>query len=72
MQDILIYGGIGINILGALILMAYAMKYAYAFRKANEQPAVHDAMKREWSKKRTLGFGLMIIGSAIIVLGCML
>lgn len=34
MQDVLIYEGIGINIVPALFLMAYAMKYAYDIKTA--------------------------------------
>ncbi len=70
MREILIYGGIGINIIGALYLMAYAMKYTYAFYKARKQPIETSAMKPSWGKKKAIGFGLMIIGLIIAIIGC--
>ena len=42
MDEILIFGGIGINVAGALFLMAYSIKYAYAFHKAKNDPIVTD------------------------------
>lgn len=50
MQDILIYSGIAINIIGALYLMAYGMKYAYAFYTARKQRALTDSIKPTWAK----------------------
>lgn len=50
MNDILIYGGVTVNVIGALYLMAYAVKYIYAFHKAKNQPVRTDAMKPEWAK----------------------
>ena len=72
MQDVLIYGGIGINIVGALFLMAYAIKYGYAFYQAKRNPIKTDLMKPDWSKKRRIGFGLMILGTIVVVIGCMI
>lgn len=70
MNDVLIYGGVIVNVIGAIYLMAYAMKYMYAFHKANNQPVRTDAMKPEWAKKRIIGFGLMILGGVIAIIGC--
>lgn len=67
MNDVLIYGGVIVNVIGALYLMAYDM---YAFHKAKNQPVRTDAMKPEWAKKRIIGFGLMILGGVIAVIGC--
>lgn len=72
MADILIYGGIGVNVIGALFLMAYAMKYSYAFYKAKDNPIIKNAITPGWKKKRTIGFGLMILGTVIAVIGCYL
>ena len=72
MQEILIYGGIGVNIVGALFLMAYAMKYAYVFHKTRRQPIRTKAMKPDWAKKRNIGFGLMIIGAVTAIIGCII
>lgn len=70
MQEILIFGGIGVNVVGALVLLAYAMKYAYAFRKFRNDPIRTEAMKPKWAVRRAIGFGLMILGSLIAILGC--
>lgn len=69
MNDILIYGGVIVNVIGALYLMAYAVKYMYAFHKAKNQPIRTDAMKPKWAKKRIVGFGLMISGAVIAIIG---
>lgn len=70
MDEILIFGGIGINVAGALFLMAYSIKYAYAFHKAKNGPIVTAAMKPTWLKKRNIGFGIMILGAIIAIAGC--
>ena len=72
MQDILIYGGIGINIVGAIFLMAYAFKYGYAFRQARKQQMRMDELKSAWAKKRAIGFGLMIGGCIVAIIGCLM
>lgn len=72
MQDVLIFGGIGINVVGALFLMAYSIKYIYAFHKAKDDPIITEALKPRWAKKRALGFGLMILGSLIALIGCII
>ena len=72
MQDVLIYGGIGINIIGALYLMAYAMKYTYAFHKARKQPIETNAMKPTWGKKRAIGLGLKVVGLIIAITACVI
>ncbi|MDE7426500.1 MAG: hypothetical protein K2M79_01695 [Muribaculaceae bacterium] len=69
MQDILIYGGIGINIIGALVLMAYALKYTYAFHANRDKPVQTTSLKHTWAKKRIIGIGLMILGTIILLLG---
>ncbi len=53
MQDFLIYGGIGINVAGALFLMAYGMKYTYAFHKSKKDPIQTETMKPKWAKKKS-------------------
>lgn len=72
MQEALIYGGIGINVAGALYLMAYAFKYSCLFRQAREQDVRNDALKAAWGRKRMIGFGLIIAGTIIAVAGCAL
>lgn len=72
MQEALIYGGIGINVAGAIYLMAYAFKYSCLFRQAREQDVRNDALKAAWGRKRMIGFGLIIAGTIIAVAGCAL
>lgn len=72
MDEIMIYGGIGSNVIGAIYLMAYAMKYAYAFRLARKRNVRSDGLKAAWGKKRMIGFGLMIVGLIIAIVGCYL
>lgn len=72
MQNVLIFGGIGINIVGALFLMAYSMKYTYAFHKSKNDPIHTEAMKPKWAKKRAIGYGLMIFGLITAILGCVI
>ena len=72
MKDIMIYGGIAINIIGAIFLMAYAIKYAYAFHLAKNQNVRFDDLKAAWGKKRIIGFGLVILGTVIAVIGCVI
>ena len=68
----MIYGGISINIAGALFLMTFAMKYAYAFHKYKNYNIQTEAIKTKWAKKRNIGFGLIILGSFIAILGCLI
>lgn len=72
MQDILIYGGIAINIAGALYLIACGMKYAYIFHQLKNQPAMAKSIKPRWAKKRQIGYGLMIVGIIIAIIGCII
>lgn len=72
MNDILIYSGIGINIIGALILMAYGMKYAYLFHLAKRMPQRLEDLKAQWSNYRRWGFGLIFIGIFIASIGCVI
>ncbi|MBP2691268.1 MAG: hypothetical protein J6B44_05555 [Muribaculaceae bacterium] len=72
MQDFLIYAGIGINIVGALFLITYAIKYAYLFHKTRQQAVLSDDLKPVWAKKRAFGFGLMIAGAIIVVIASLI
>lgn len=72
MQDILIYGVVAINIAGALYLMACGMKYGYIFRQMKNQPAQTKSIKPRGAKKRQIGYGLMIIGIIIAIIGCVI
>lgn len=72
MQNVLIYGGIAINVIGVLYLMAYAFKYSYLFRQARARNVRDDELKAAWGRKRLIGFGLLLGGAIIAVIGCLI
>ena len=71
-MDSIIYNGIAVNIIGALLLTVFAFKYNSIFRQASRMPERTKDVKAQWLKKRALGFGLMIGGAAIAIIGCYL
>lgn len=71
-MDIFIYIGIAVNIIGALLLMFYAFRYYNAFKSAERLSIKANDLKARWQKKRTLGFGLMIVGLLVAIIGCYL
>lgn len=70
MQNFLIYGGIAINIIGALLLMGFAIMYCMAYREIKTFPKKVYELKSHWYKQRLLAFGMMIGGALITVIGC--
>lgn len=69
MQNILIYGGIAINIAGALLLMGSAFRRYMADGK---QRTMAHSIKSQWFMRRTVSFGLMIGGSIVTIVGCII
>lgn len=69
-MDSVIYIGIAVNIIGALLLMIYAIRYYQSFRQAERLTVKIDELKARWQRKRLLCFGLMIGGCIIAVIGC--
>lgn len=72
MSDVLIFVGLGVNIVGAIFLMAYAVKYTYAFHKSKNSPIQTEALKPGWQKKRAIGWGLIILGILLAFVGCII
>lgn len=70
-MDIIIYIGIGINIIGALLLMIYAAVYHNAFKDAQRLTVKKDHLRAQWLTRRAIGFGLMIGGAIIAIIGCL-
>lgn len=70
-MDLIIYIGIAINIIGALLLMFYAFRYYNAFKIAGRLSIKVNDLKDRW-KKRAIAFGLMIGGLLIAIIGCYL
>lgn len=69
-MDIVIYAGLAIDIIGAILLMIWSMKCRNAFKSAERMPMVKEELKAEWLKKRAIGFGMIIAGTIITVIGC--
>lgn len=69
-MDIVIYAGLAIDIIGAILLMIWSMKYRNEFKSAERMPMVKEELKAEWLKKRAIGFGMIIAGTIINVIGC--
>ena len=69
-MDIVIYAGLAIDIIGAILLMICSMMYRNAFKSAERMPMVKEELKAEWLKKRAIGFGMIIAGTIITVIGC--
>lgn len=67
-----IIAGIAINAIGAIVLLIYAIKYYKAFKDAKRLTVKLNHLKAEWLKKRCIGFGLIIGGSIITLVGCYL
>lgn len=71
-MDFLIYTGIAVNVTGAVLLGIYAIKYYGAFKDSKRLPIKMNELKSQWAAKRRLGFGLIIGGNLIAMLGCLL
>lgn len=46
-MDIVIYAGLAIDIIGAILLMIWSMKYRNAFKSAERMPMVKDELKAQ-------------------------
>ncbi len=64
-MNILFVIGIAVNVIGDIMLGAYAIKYNLAFKKAARMPMRMTELKAQWLSKRKWAFG-MIIGGIII------
>lgn len=67
-----IIAGITINAIGAIVLLIYSIQYYKAFKEAKRLPVKLSYLKAQWLKKRCIGFGLLIAGSIISLIGCYL
>lgn len=72
MQNILIYGGLAINILGAVLLAIFAVKYYLTYRQIKNMPMRVDELRSRWNRQRAWGFGLLLGGTLIATAGCFL
>lgn len=68
----LIYIGLGIDAIGAIILLAYAVKYGNAFKRNERLSLKNDELKTEWRQKRIIARLTMLAGAIIALIGCSL
>ncbi len=66
-QNILIYGGIAVNIIGALLLGYFAIGRMNDYRRAKNMPQKMAETRAKWASRRLLAFGLM--GAGIVLVG---
>lgn len=72
MQSILIYGGIGINIIGALLLGIGAARTMAQNKNAEKMPLRKEEIKAKWGRQRVIAFGLIFAGLIIALIGCVI
>lgn len=70
MQVILIYSGLIINIIGALLLAYFAIKAIPKFKEAQNMPMRLKELKASRSRQRTIAFAVMFAGTFIAMVGC--
>ena len=70
MQNVLIYGGIAINVLGALIVLVYAIKYYLVYRQVKRMPQRVEELRSKWYVQRKWGWGNLLSGTIISLIGC--
>lgn len=69
---ILFWIGIAINILGALLLGAYAVKYYFAFKDAKQMPVKFGEVKARWLSKRKIAFTMLLGGGVLTYIAALL
>ena len=70
MQNILIYGGIAINIIGALLLAYSAIKAIPRYKAAEKMPQRMAEERAKRTKPRMIALCLMLGGAIIAIIGC--
>ena len=71
-MDSIIYLGLAINVIGAIMLAVFAIAYYKKFKEYGRLTVRLDSLKTEWAHKRALSFGLLLGGTAIALIGCFL
>lgn len=70
MQSILIYGGIAVNIIGALLLMAFAIMAWRKYKDAGNLDKKKAEIRAWLASRRMICFGLMLGGALIVLAAC--
>lgn len=71
-MNYIIYLGIAVNIIGALFLMYWSIKYYSYFRESRGMTVKLFNLRKGWQVKRAWGWGLMIGGGVISFLAAAL
>lgn len=71
-MDAVIYTGFIINVVGAILLLYYSIKFYKAFKNAGRLTIPLESLKAEWSHKRALSWGIMLGGVIVSLLGCLI
>lgn len=71
-MDIVIYAGIAINIIGALLMMTFTIKYQMNLKDVGNMSEKRKDLRYRWMKKKTIGLGIMIGGTIMAVIGCLI
>ena len=64
--------GIGVNVAGAILLAAYAIKYYLASKEAARMPMRMAELRSQWFVRRRRAFGMMIGGAIITYLATLI
>ena len=72
MQEVLIYGGILVNVIGALMLAFFAVKRMRQYKAAQKMPLRVQEIKSSWATRRWLCLCMMFGGGIITMIGCMI
>lgn len=64
-MEFLIYVGVAINVVGALILLTCGIRYMMAMRRAERMPMREAHLKADWGRWHNIGFGLIIGGASL-------
>lgn len=71
-MDIVIYAGIAINIIGALLMMIFTIKYQMNLKDVGNMSEKRKDLRYRWMKKKSICFGIMIGGTIIAIIGCLI
>lgn len=70
-MEFLIYVGVAANVVGALILLAFGIRYMMAIRRAERMPMREAHLKADWGRWHNIGFGLIIGGASLTCIGAL-
>lgn len=72
MQNVLIYGGIVVNIVGAILLAVSAIKAIPRYKAAEKMPRRLEEERAKRIKPRMIALGMMLGGAIVTVIGCVI